>query len=98
MTKVIDITEQLNFEDNPQLKIKDVIVSVDSSATTMLKMMQLIGNNSDNITPKTLLEMYDLLFSEEDRQKIDALKLSAKNLMVLIQQAVSLVIGEDSGE
>lgn len=98
MAKIIDITEQLNFEDNPVLKIKDVEIAVDSSASTMLKMMEIIGNGSEDANPKKLLEMYELLFSEEDRKKIDELKLNAKNLTVLIQCAMELVMGESSGE
>lgn len=93
MSKVIDITEKLNFEENPKLKIKDETVEVNSDATTVLKIMGVLGNGEDP-TPKDLLEMYQLLFSEKDRQTLQKLNLKMKDLTVIIQQAISLVVGE----
>lgn len=42
MSKVIDITEKLNFEENPKLKIKDAEIEVNTDATTVLTLMQTI--------------------------------------------------------
>ena len=39
MGKIIDITEQLNFESKPKIKIKNVTIEVDDSAPTALKLM-----------------------------------------------------------
>ena len=35
--KIVDITEKLNFDENPVLKVKDVTIEVNSDAATVLK-------------------------------------------------------------
>ena len=37
MSKIIDITDKLNFEERPQIKIKDTVVNVNDDAISMLK-------------------------------------------------------------
>lgn len=39
MSKIIDITNKLAFEDNPRLKIKDTELEIDATAENMLKVM-----------------------------------------------------------
>ena len=41
---IVDITDKLNFEESPKLKIKNVTVEVNADAPTMLKVMQRLGN------------------------------------------------------
>lgn len=96
MAKVIDITDKLSFDENPKLKIKGIVVTVNADAETMLKIMGAFGNESEM---QASLKAYDLMFSEKDRKKINGLKLPARSLMTLIQEAMNLVMGEgDSGE
>lgn len=92
MSKVVDITDKLSFDENPKLKIKGMIVTVNADAETMLKIMGAFGNESEM---QASLKAYDLMFSEKDRKKINSLKLPAKSLMTLIQEAMNLVMGED---
>ena len=92
MAKVVDITDKLNFDENPKLKIKGVVVTVNSDAETMLRIMGTFGNESEM---KASLKAYEMMFSEKDRKKINSLKLPAKSLMTLIQEAMNLVMGED---
>lgn len=92
MAKVVDITDRLSFDENPKLKIKDVEVTVNADAETMLRIMGAFGNESEM---QASLKAYDLMFSEKDRKKINGLKLPAKSLMTLIQEAMNLVMGED---
>lgn len=93
MAKVVDITDKLSFEENPKLKIKDVEVTVNADAETMLRIMGAFGNESEM---QASLKAYELMFSEKDRKKINSLKLPAKSLMTLIQEAMSLVMGGES--
>lgn len=93
MAKVVDITDKLSFEENPKLKIKDVEVTVNADAETMLRIMGSFGNKTEL---QASLEAYELMFSEKDRRQIAKTKLSAKDLMTLIQEAMSLVMGGDS--
>ena len=43
MSRVVDITDKLNFEENPKLKIKNTEIEINSDAPTMLKIMQTVG-------------------------------------------------------
>lgn len=96
MAKIVDITEKLNFEEKPQLKIKGELYTVNDSAVGMLKLMPLI---SGDVTPDAIVKMYELLFSVEDRKRIDAVKLNFEDFTTFIMQAVTLVAGEqEQGE
>ena len=44
MSKIIDITNKLAFEDNPRLKIKDTELEIDATAENMLKVMGLVSD------------------------------------------------------
>ncbi len=96
MAKIVDITDKLSFDENPKIKIKDVEVTVNADAETVLKIMGAFSNEKE---VQASLEAYNLLFSERDRKKLAGLKLPAKALMTLIQEAMSIALGEDgSGE
>ena len=41
--KIVDITEKLNFDENPVLKVKNVTIEVNSDAATVLKIMGLFS-------------------------------------------------------
>ena len=94
MGKVINITEQLNFEDKPKLKIKNITIEVDDSATNALKLMEIMSNAGENPTIDDLNTMYCSMFSESDRAKIDKLSLNINDFSVLINAAMSLIIGD----
>ena len=93
MGKVVDITEKLSFDENPKLKIKGVEVEVNADAPTMLKLMQLIGDG-DNVKPSDVVKMYELMFNEKDRKKIDGLKLQFGDFQALVMAAMGLVTGD----
>lgn len=92
MGKIIDITDKLNFEGNPRLKINDMELEVNADAPTMLKVMALM--DGDGIGPSQVLALYDLMFPEESRNAIDALKLDFSDLLIVVQEAVALISGE----
>ena len=91
MAKVVDITDKLSFEENPKLKIKGMVVTVNADAETMLRIMGSFGNKTEL---QASLEAYELMFSEKDRKRIASLKLPAKSLMTIIQETMALVMGE----
>lgn len=99
MARVVDITEKLSFEENPKLLIKGKEFEVDSSAETVLKIMGKLGND-EHAVPKTVVEMYELLFSEKDRKEIKKLKLNFRDFQKLVEAAIDLVVGgeEEPGE
>lgn len=99
MAKVIDITEKLDFGGHPKIKVKDIEIEVNDDAPTMLKVMGILGDN-DEPGAKEVLEMYNLIFDEKERKKIDDMKLNFKSFSTVVFTAINLVNGEDdsSGE
>lgn len=97
MARVVDITSKLEFDGNPKLKIKDKEIEVNADAPTMLKVMNLVG---DDPTPKDIIELYKLIFPEESRKILDGMKLSFANLITVVETAVSIISGDTdtSGE
>lgn len=94
--KIVDITEKLSFDENPVLKVKDVTVEVNSDAATVLKIM---GIFSKDTSAKEVLEVYELIFNEKDRKKIDKLNLQFKDFQTIIMAAVDMITGdEEPGE
>ncbi len=94
--KIVDITEKLSFDENPVLKVKDVTVEVNSDAATVLKIM---GIFSKGTSAKEVLTVYELIFNEKDRKKIDKLNLQFKDFQTIIMAAVDMITGdEEPGE
>ncbi len=95
MGKAVDITEKLTFDENPKLLIKGKELEVKADAPTVLKAMSLMDSDSQNV--KEVIKAYELIFPEESRREIDNMKLSFRDLMVVIQEAIKLIIGDASG-
>ena len=98
MSKVIDITEKLNFEENPKLKIKDAEIEVNTDATTVLTLMQTIGDEEGTPDAKKMMEMFELIFPENSRKTLDKMRLNFADLTTVIEAAMTLVMGEEVGE
>lgn len=98
MSKVVDITEKLNFDENPKLVVKEKEMEVNADAATVLKIMGILGNGED-VSPKEILSVYELIFNEKVRKEIDKLKLSFPDFRTLIMVAINLVTeGDEQGE
>lgn len=99
MAKIIDITEKLNFEEKPKIKIKNQTLEVNDSATSALQLMGILSEADGNPTTLQLKNMYELIFSEADRNKIDKLRLNTSDWSTLIESAINLIVGDqESGE
>lgn len=98
MSKVVDITEKLNFDENPKIIIKEKELEVNADAATVLKIMGVLGDGADP-TPKTIVSMYELIFGEKVRKEIEKLNLSFADFQTLVMEAINLVVdGEEQGE
>jgi len=94
MAKIVNITDKLEMDGNPFLVIKDE--SLEVNAATMLKLMGKYGEMQEaEGTPKDILDLYDLMFPKESQKKIEKLKLSFKDLTVLVEEAQKLITGEE---
>lgn len=98
MSKIVDITDKLAFDENPKLVIKGKELEVNADATTVLKIMGILGDG-DNVQPSDVVKMYELIFSEADRKKIERMKLQFSDFQTLVFSAINLITGEEeSGE
>ncbi len=99
MSKIIDITDKLSFEENPKIKIKDVELEVDASAENLLKVM---AHVTDNPSVSDVMEMCELIFTKESKKDLDALKLNFADYANVVMAAIGLASGnseeENSGE
>lgn len=95
MGKVVDITEKLAFDENPVIKIKDEEFEVNADAETVLLVMGILG---EELGPKNVLEMYNLIFGENARNRIKELRLQYKDFQTMVMKAVDLIIGNDEEE
>ena len=84
MARVIDITDKLNFEERPKLKVKGKEYEVNDSAVTMLKIMPKLKGN---VTPDVVNELFEFLFAEKDRAEIEKLSLNFKDFSTLVMEA-----------
>lgn len=94
-----NITDKLNFSGNPYLVIKDTELEVNADATTILKVMGLVGD-SDSMAPQAALKMYDTIFSAREQKKIEKMQLKMNDFNTLLSEAIDLIVGgtEDGGE
>ena len=100
MTKRINITDKLCFEENPVMELETLDVEVRADAETMLRLM---GVFTEKTELEAVGEALNLIFSPQDVEAICNLerngkKLSAKSLMTIVQAAMSLVMGDEQGE
>lgn len=97
MSKVLDITDKLDFDGNPKIKIRKVEYEVNADAATMLQIMGILGEK-ENPGSHELMQMYTLLFSESDRKNLEKLRLNMNDFEVLIFSAIDLITGTSQGE
>lgn len=87
-----DLTNKLAFDSDPVMTVKDIELTVDSDAETVLMVMEILENEGEIAAVRKCVPM---LFSEEDQEKIKNLKLKMKDYSELVITAVSLAMGED---
>lgn len=95
MSKIIDITNKLNFDEKPKLVIKGTEIEVNNDAISFIKAIALFDSEND-ISSSDILSALELLFDEENREKIAKLHLSFVDLSTLIRTATDLIADEDS--
>ena len=98
MSKLIDITDKLNFEEKPSVRGKNVDLAINNDAVSMLKVAALFEDG--NGKSKDVIEMYHLLFDESEREKIEKLKLNMHDFNALISESAKIATGDltDEGE
>lgn len=101
MSKIIDITDKLNFAEKPIFKVKDVEVEANNDAITMLKVIALYENDDNGIKVGNILKMFNLMFDEENQKKVESLKLDFEDFEIFVTETAKSIINsgeEDVGE
>lgn len=88
MSKVIDITDKLNFAEKPKIKLKGEEFKVNNSATAILKILPKLDEKS---SINSINEIFELLFDEESRKKIDTFELDFDDFTTFVMEAFKLV-------
>ena len=94
MAKRRDITEKLSFDENLCLTIKGKDIEVNADAPTVLKDMGIF--TSEDTGADDIATIYDLIFPEESKKKLEALKPSFNDLIIIIEEAIMLITGEEA--
>lgn len=94
MARVKDITDKLSFDGNPCLVIKGTQIEVNGDAPTVLKITGIMGGDGNDM--EHLKDAYELLFPEKSRNAIDAMKLDVKDWMSVVEEAMGLIMEDDS--
>lgn len=95
MSKIIDITNKLNFEEKPKILVKGTEIEVNNDAISFIKTVALF-DSEDSIKTSDILSALELLFDEENREKIAKLHLSFVDLSTVIKTATELIADNDS--
>lgn len=90
----LDITDKLNFEESPVIMFKGKDFTLDDSAPTVLKIMELVGNEP---TMTDMIDAGKLIFGEQYDEMV-ALCGNFRNLTKVIETAMDLVTDEEVGE
>ena len=94
MAKRRDITNKLSFDGNPCLVIKGKDIEVNADAPTVLKVMGIFASEDTNADD--IVAIYDLIFQEKSKKKLEALKPSFNDLIVIVEEAVTLITEEET--
>lgn len=95
MSKIIDITNKLNFDERPKLVIKGTEIEVNNDAISFIKAIALF-DSENGISSTDILSALELLFDEENREKIAKLHLSFADLSTVIKTATEFIADNDS--
>lgn len=90
-----DITEKLNFDADPKLKIKDVELTIKSDAENVLQILDVLQNSGET---EAAVKCMPIILGEEDQEKLKSLHLKMNDYIEVMEAAVSLALGEDPGE
>ena len=95
MSKIIDLTNTLHFEEKPTILVKGTEIEVNNYAISFIKAIALF-DSENGISSTDILSALELLFDEENREKIAKLHLSFADLSTVIKTATELIADNDS--
>lgn len=95
MGRTVDLTDKLGLAGKPTIRIGETTLVVNDSAANMLRIMEKAGGG---LAVKDAFAIAKLLFEPSSAKALDKLDLSLDDYMTVIEAAIDLVVGEQSGE
>lgn len=98
---VYNLTDKLQFDADPVIRIRDVELTVKAGAEDVLKLidgLEKLETLDDVKAAGEFLKCEPILFAEEDRKKLKGLGLKMPDYMKVLQTAISLATGQDPDE
>ena len=98
MARIVDITDKLNFEEQPALRIKGVEIPINNKAVDVLKITPLM--EKEKVTGKDFLSVYKTVFPPESREMLEKLNLDMDDFTAVVWEGAKLIsnIEDDEGE
>lgn len=91
MSKIIDITDKLNFEEKPCIQIKGTVLAVNNDVPSVMKIMAILEDGTGKASD--VRQLVDLLFDAPEQEKLDALKLTFPDYSKAIMSAAEFAAG-----
>ena len=88
----------MKFEENPALVINGKKYEVNADATTMIEVLAELGDGGDDISPKAVTKLCDLVFTNKAQKDLEKLHLKFEHYVTVVRKAVSLITGDDDDE
>ena len=97
MARIVDITDRLDFEENPALVIKGTKLEVNTDAASVL---EIVGAADSLSTTAGAVRASNILFGEDGMQKIQDMHLQFKDFLTVIKAAMDIAMDAegDKGE
>lgn len=90
-----NITDKLNFDEDPIIEVKGKKVTVKADADIVIELM---FSATEKGEVQAALDAFELLFSEKDQKTIKGLHLKFEDYLTFMTTALNLAIGEDPDE
>lgn len=88
--KSVNLTSKLSLNaERPRILVGDVVIEVNNDAASILSLAETMGNRNA-FSVNDIIQMVNILFDGENREKIASLKLNFPNYKTLIMTAVQL--------
>ena len=98
MRRIYDITSKLTFAEPPVIKVRDIELTVNDSATNTIQLMSIMGNG-ENIATDDIYKCAELLYGKDGVKKLEKLKLNFTDFTTVILESANLIVGgEEQGE
>ena len=90
MSKIIDITDKLAFDEKPRMMVKGKELEINTEAENMIKIMAIA---SEDVSGTQVVQMCELILTNESKERLKELQLSFKDYMTVVNAAVQIASG-----